>query len=342
MNEPNIPSDPRAVLMRMLGGQILSRSIGLAADLGVADRLADGPLSVDSLASAIDAEPEPLYRVLRMLAGFGIFEELADRNFQNNDLSEPLREDVEGSVRHIARWMVDPLRWGALGDLDYSVRSGRSALQKDQEERGVFDVFGEHPESVATFNQAMTSVSQGEGHEVVELYDFTPYGHIVDVGGGHGLLAVLIARSAPQARVTIFDLPRTSAGARATIEASGLGGRVDAKPGNYLDSVPGPADLVVMKNIVHGEDDEGAVRLLANCRAALTEGGKVLVIESVVRDGPAGNGARMMDVEMLFGSGGRQRTEEEHRSILASAGLHLDGIAHTPGGTSLVEASVAP
>lgn len=328
---------PQAVLMQMLGGQIVSRCIGLAAELAIADHLTDGPRDVVALAAATHVDADALYRVLRLLAGFGIFMELPGRRFQNSPLSEPLRTDAPGSVRHFARWFSDPLRWNLLGKLDYSVRTGKSALLDGRADQTVFEIFGEHPASVETFNQAMTSISQGEGHAVVEAYDFHPYRRIVDVGGGHGYLAMLIARAAPEAQVTVYDWPHVAEGAAAAIAQADLSGRVTAQGGNYLESVPGPADLIVMKNIVHGEADEGALQLLGNCQTALNDGGRVLIIEAVVTDGPEGAGARVMDIEMLFGPGGRQRTVQEHAALLEAAGLRFERLIPA-GGTSIVEA----
>ncbi|RME55770.1 MAG: hypothetical protein D6790_15615, partial [Caldilineae bacterium] len=258
----------------------------------------------------------------------------------NSPLSEPLRTDAPGSVRHFARWFSDPLRWNLLGKLDYSVRTGKSALLDGRADQTVFEIFGEHPASVETFNQAMTSISQGEGHAVVEAYDFHPYRRIVDVGGGHGYLAMLIARAAPEAQVTVYDWPHVAEGAAAAIAQAGLNGRVTARGGSYLESVPGPADLIVMKNIVHGEADEGALQLLGNCQTALNDGGRVLIIEAVVTDGPEGAGARVMDIEMLFGPGGRQRTVQEHAALLEAAGLRFERLIPA-GGTSIVEAVLA-
>lgn len=338
MTQTTTSAPPQAAIMQMLSGQIISRCIGLAADLAIADHLADGPLTVAALAEATETNAGALYRVLRLLAAFGIFVELSGREFGNSALSEALRTDAPGSVRHFARWFSDPLRWNALGNLDFSVRTGKSGVLKGQGDRGVFDVMQEFPDSVNTFNQAMTSISKGEGHAVVQAYDFTPYGRIVDVGGGHGFLATLIAQAAPQAQVTVYDLPHVTAGAVSSL--AGLNGRVTAQGGNYLETIPGPADLIVMKNIVHGENDENALQLLRNCRQALTSDGRVLVIEAVISDGPAGNGARIMDIEMLFGPGGRQRTPDEHAALLAAAGLKLARIIATQTGGSMIEAVV--
>ena len=324
MEQTQIQIDPQAALFQLLAGQIISRSIGLAADLGIADLLVKGQRDINALATATNSKASALYRVLRLLAGFGIFSELPGKKFENNTISAFLRSDMQGSVKDIARWFVDPILWQALGNLDYSVRTGNSAMVKGQEEKTVFEVFQKYPASVDTFNQAMTSISEGEGQAIVQSYNFKTYRQIVDVGGGMGYLAVLIAKAAPDSLVTVFDWPPVVEDAKKIIPKSGLNGRVIAQGGNYLEFVPGPADLFVMKNIIHGEPDENALKLLKNCRKEINKNGRILVIESVINDGPQGIGARIMDIEMLFGPGGRQRTKEEQKRLFDKAGFNLE------------------
>ena len=337
MEQTQVQIVPQATLFQLLSGQIVSRSIGLVADLGIADFLVEGPRDINALATATKSKAGALYRVMRLLTGFGIFSELPGQKFGNNTISEFLRSDKQGSVKDFARWFVDPIRWQALGNLDYSVRTGNSAMVKGQEEKTVFEVFQEFPASVDTFNQAMTSISEGEGQAVIHSYDFKPYRKIIDVGGGMGYLAVLIAKSAPDSKVTVFDWPSVIENAKIIIPKSGLNGRVVAEGGNYLNFVPGPADLFVMKNIIHGEADENALKLLKNCRKAINKNGRILVIESVISNGPESIGARIMDIEMLFGPGGRQRTKEEHKKLFEKAGFNLEKLIHIEAGPALIE-----
>ncbi len=137
---------PQSVIMQLLSGQIISRCIGLAAELSISDLLNEKSKNVEELAQISQTNASALYRVLRTLAGFGIFEELPGRDFKNNRLSETLKSDEPGSVRDFARWFSDPMRWGVLGTLDYSVRTGNPGLLKGNENRQVFDIFLEHPE----------------------------------------------------------------------------------------------------------------------------------------------------------------------------------------------------
>lgn len=328
-------------MMQFLNGMIVSRCIGLAAELGIADLLQDGLRSASSLADATGTQPGPLYRLLRMLAGLGIFAEQADRRFANTPLSETLRKDTPDSVRDYARWLCTDLHWRTLGDLDYTVRTGEPSIVKDHPGKTPFDVLFGDPEASVVFDEAMTGLSVGEGAAIVQAYDFSPYERVVDVGGGHGYLATLIARNSPRTRVTVYDLQHVVEGARSRIESGGLSEQVGAVAGSFLEAVPGPADLCVLKHIVHGFDDERARRILSNCRHALRDGGHVLVCEMLVTPGPEGVPARVMDIEMLAGPGGRERTKAEYSELFEEAGLRLERVIETRTPLYLLEGAVS-
>ena len=66
-------------LNHLISGGWVAQAVGVAAELGIADRLADGPRSSDDLAQATGAHPRALYRLLRALASVGIFTEVEPR-----------------------------------------------------------------------------------------------------------------------------------------------------------------------------------------------------------------------------------------------------------------------
>lgn len=336
--QPSLP--PQAVMAQMVNGMLVSRCITLAADLGIADQLRDGPKSAAALAAATGADAAALYRVLRALAGVGVFAESPAGEFQNTPLSDLLRSDAEGSMRAVARWLGHPMHWRVVGDLDHSARTGRPSVNKDQPDRPPFVVLSQDPSAQAAFNEAMTCHSNAAAAAILQAYDFSPYRRVVDVGGGHGTFSIKIAQAAPSATVVVFDLPHVVEGARGNIAGAGLDARVTVAGGSVLESVPGPADLCVLKHILHLFDDVAASRILANCRAALAPGGKVLVCEMLVSGGPEGMPARFMDLEMLLGTGGRERTEAEFAQVCAAAGLRLDRVIETRSPLRLLEISM--
>ena len=194
------PPPPQVVAMQMINGKVVSRCVSLVCEIGIADLLKDGPKHIDVLAAESDSHPDALYRVLRMLAGGGAFEEAPGRRFANNAVSEAFRSDTQGSVRDFARWYGVKLHWKWWADLDYSVRTGKPSLTKDHPGKDAFDVLAADDEAQSTFNEAMTGFSLAEGSLIMDAGYPWGSGRIVDVAGGHGALAKLISRASPEAQ----------------------------------------------------------------------------------------------------------------------------------------------
>ena len=334
--QADVPS--QAAIMQMVHGKCVSRCVSLAAELAIADLIADGPKDVATIASATGTNPDALYRVLRMLAGMGIFVELANKQFRNSPLSEALGSLSDASIRNYARLFGREWHWRIWTGLEYSVHTGKPSTFKDHPDKMPFEVLAENPADQEVFNKAMTELSAAEDPAIVQAYDFSQFGRIIEVGGGHGALALLIVQKTPQARVTVFDLPQVIEGTRERLSDGGSMERIDLKGGSFFDSVPGPADLCVLKHVLHDWDDDRARRILRNCREALSDSGRVLVCEMLVTEGPEGIPALLLDIEMLVGPGGRERTQEEFSELFAAAGLRLHRIIPTQTPIRLLEA----
>ena len=335
MSDPTTPP-PQAVMMQLINGKLVSRAISVAADLAIADRLADGPRSCAELADATATHPDALYRLLRMLSGLGVFAVGPDRRVENTPLSEALRSDTPGSVRQYARWLGTGFHWRAVADLDHSVRTGEPAPLKDRPETNVFEILAADPAAQAVFSDAMTGLSTADAGAITEAYDFARFRRIVDVGGGHGALAQAIAAAGPDSEVSILDLPHVIEGtARRLVETGG--DRITTRGGSFFETVPGPVDLCVMKHIIHDWDDARATQILTNCRRALAPEGRVVLCEMIVTDGPDGLPALVLDIEMLLGPGGRERTREEFDTLFRAAGLRLERVIPTRTAIRLLE-----
>jgi SAM-dependent methyltransferase len=318
--------------------------IGVAARLGVADRLAGGPQGAGPLAAALGVHPDALQRLLRGLVNLGLLVESAGAQsagarapqFSLTPLGEGLRGDVPGSQRAWAIW-EGGLSYRAWGALDHSVASAGTAFERVFGQP-FFDYLGEHPQAGEQFNRAMTDFSLAIGAAVAGGYDFAPYRTVVDLGGGRGhLLAAILSRH-PALRGILFDLPHLVPTAQAYLDAAGLRDRVSVVGGDFFVSVP-PADLYVLSHIVHDWDDERSVRLLRVCREAVRPGGRLLIVEKYLPQ-PMVRGAVPpgTDVNMLVLTGGRERTEGEYRDLLRGAGWGLQRVLPTGSISSIFEA----
>ena len=327
---------PDAVLMQMLFGALMQRGVCLAARLGIADLLAERPQTAEELAAKTGTHAPSLYRLLRTLAGVGVFAETSDRKFELTPVAAPLRSDAPNSVRDFAVMMGEDWMWQAWGELPYSVRTGGVGHEKVQ---GVssFEFVSQNAEAGKVFNAAMTNFTRAVIPAVTEAYDFSGVGRLVDIAGGHGLLLAGVLKANPRLRGVLFDLPFVIEGAARLLEAEGVGDRVELTTGDFFEAVPTGADAYMMKHIIHDWDDESSVRILRNVREAMSEGGKVLIIEMVVPPGNEPGPSTALDLLMLVMEGGKERTEREYGRLLEASGFRMTRVVPTKSPYSVIE-----
>jgi uncharacterized protein YjiS (DUF1127 family) len=327
---------PAAMIEMILSGWT-SQAITVAAQLGVADALADGPLTIDELATRVDADADALRRLLRALISRGVFRHRRDGRYELNSLSDTLRSDAAVSMASAARFygsQEQRERWTLLVD---SVRTGCSVVPALRG-KSSFDYFAEQPELADLFNQTMTSVSEMTDATVVAGYDFSAYATIVDVGGGNGPLLATILAAAPASHGILYDLPLVVANAPNLLRKNDVVDRVRIAEGSFFDSVPGDGDAYVLKNIIHDWPDEEAVQILRNVRRAAGHRAPVLLVEFVIPEHNRDFPGKWVDLEMLLNLGARERTAAEYRDLLSQAGFRMTRVVQTASPLSVIEA----
>lgn len=327
---------PAAVMLEMILNAWVAQGITVAAQLGVADALAGGPLRADELARRVNADADATDRLMRALVSEGIFRRTRDGRYALNPLGDALRSDAPVSVAGMARFVGSPQHrehWSHLGD---AVRSGEAVIPRLRG-MGAFEYIASEPDLGEIFNDAMTSVSELAIAPVVAAYDFTPFATIADVGGGHGRLLSAILDAAPAARGVLYDLQQVVDGAPELLGKYGTADRVEIVAGSFFDRVPAGADAYVLKNIIHDWPDEQALTILRNIRTAATPGTTLLLIEAVIPDHNREFLGKWTDLEMLVGIAARERTEAEYRSLYEQAGFRLTRVVPTASPFSLVE-----
>jgi DNA-binding transcriptional ArsR family regulator len=334
-NQLSVPP-PIAVLEKVLAAWT-AQGIAVAAELKIADALADGPLTIDELADRVGANPDALGRLLRALIGEGIFTRRRDGRYALNAQASALRSDAPVSIAGMARWVGLPEHrehWSHLVD---AIRTGEAVIPRL---RGMppFEYLAEHPDMAAIFNEAMTSISQSTIAPIVAAYDFTPYRTIVDVGGGHGRLLAAILAATPSARGILYDLSDVVEGAPEMLAKHGVATRVDIVAGSFFDSVPAGGDMYISKNVIHDWADAEAITILSNIRAAATPGTCLLLAELVLPQHNREFIGNWIDMEMLLAQGARERTQSEYGELLKKSGYELTRVVQTAGPISLVEA----
>jgi hypothetical protein len=320
--------DASRELFRLIGGYQVSQAISVAARLRISDVLANGPMSLDELAAATGTDTPALARLMRALTALGLY--TADGGtFANTELGAALRADAPRSAAGWARFIGTGSYWQTYAALEQSIRTGDTAFSILHGEP-VWEYRARHPDEQDAFDAAMTSMADAVSSAVVAAYDFSRYGTVVDVGGGHGRLLLGILERYPTVKGVLFDQTDVVAGASAD--------RFQVVGGDFFDSVPG-GDALVLKSVIHDWADAESIAILRNCRQALRPGGRVLLVEQLLDLSPDPVRTAFSDLNMLIMTGGRERTTDEYRTLLAAAGLELVDTVATASPTFVIEAA---
>lgn len=328
---------PKEFLFNVTGQVLLARALAIVTDLGVADIVADGAKSMEALVEATGCDRDSLYRMLRMLAGHGVFAEDKQRRFELTPRAELLRADHPDSLREMFLLGWQDIQWNTYFALPEAVLTGENAFENTYGQR-FFDYLAGHPELNALFDRRMSVVSQAENTEVVRAYAFDEHASVIDIGGGQGGLLAAIVDRHPDIVAALYEQPQVLADPVSLREA-GLPDNVARIAGNFFADVPAGFGLYVMKRIIHDWDDDRAVGILRCCRDAMTGTSRILVIDAVIRPGNEPDPNKNLDLSIMALTPGRERTEEEFADLFDASGLRLTRIIPTeqPSTLSLIE-----
>ena len=334
------PPPPALLMMQLLFGKQLTYSLSGVARLGVADHMDGTAKPVEDIASSCGAHAPSLYRVMRMLAGFGVFKEGPPRHFALTPVGELLKTNAPGSLRHMAMMFGEEFSTRAYEHIASCLRTGGDGVSEAYGKQ-IWEVLAERPGQRDTFQQAMTNSTSVAAQAIVEAYDFSGIKRLADVGGGHGLLLAAILRANPKMQGVLFDRPEVVASVPDD-RFAGCDGRIAIEAGSFFERVPDGCDAYLMKHIIHDWSDQHCRTILTLMRKKLPKDGRVLICEMVVTDEPGPTPAKMLDIEMLVMTvGGKERTPEEFRDLFAACGLRLSRIVPTGRPIAVIEAVAA-
>jgi hypothetical protein len=327
---------PPPVLFQMATGYWLSQAVYVAAKLGLADLLKDGPRSCQELAAATGTDPRCLFRLMRALSAARIFVHTQGDHFALASVGKCLQSDAPGSQRAIIMTLGE-VHYQAWGSLLHSVRTGSTGFGSAFG-TSLFAYLQGSPEAADTFNAGMSDVASMLAYAVLLAYDFSRISFLVDVGGGQGKFLRTILQLHPEMKGTVFDLPSTIERAKQHFIGDPWGSRIAAMGGDFFHSVPEGADAYVLCGVIHNWDDDPAVQILRNCHLAMNRKGRLLLVEVVVPDDAAHCFSKLLDLNMLVMTGGRERTRAEFAVLLKTAGYTLTKITPTLAPQSVLEA----
>jgi hypothetical protein len=330
----------RAAIAQLMAGKQIAFSLSGVARLGVADHMSEHPVAVEDLARKVDAQPDALFRVMRLLASVGVFDQFPGRKFALTPVGKHLQTDVLGSVRYLAAFSGDEWAVRAYEQFLHCLRTGEDGVSKAYGKHA-FDLLAERPDQAENFHQAMTANSGLQARAILDAYDFSGIKRIADVGGGHALLLVSILEAYPETTGVLHDLPEVVAGVPPE-PISKCGGRFEIQPGSFFEAVPASCDAYIAKHIIHDWDDEHCRKILRLMREQLPATGRVLICDMVMPHDSAPSPVKVRDIDMLVMTpGGRERTAEEFRALFASADLRLSRIVETTLPICIIEGVAA-
>ncbi len=331
MNPAELP--PPAQLMKFIVGKWISKPIYVAAELGIADILVDGPKSIAELAQTSGTHAPTLYRIMRALASVGIFSELEDRRFELTPMAECLKAGAlrSAAIMFNADWSDQA--WGYLID---SVKTGETAFEKAHG-LPVTDWLEQNPYAAEIFNEANSVKAAGSHRAIVDVYDFSAISQLTDVGGGLGTLMAEILNANPLMKGIVADIPSVIQDAKKVIQARGLEIRCQTVTCDFFKEVPAGSDGYLLSHILHDWPDAQCQVILRNCHKAMKPESKLLVVEMIVPPGNEPSIAKLLDLEMLVTTGGCERTEKEFKTLLELSGFEFSRTITTKESISVIE-----
>ena len=342
---PTQPNDsstppPHAQLVQMGMAHWVSHIVYVAAKLGIADHLAKGPMNAELLAGVTATHAPSLYRLMRTLASLGVLTEDADHRFALTPLGEALQTGAPGAARATILTLASDWWMRGFGHLLYSVQTGKPGFEKHLG-MPIFDWLAKNPDEASMFSETMVGFHGAEPAAIAAAYDFSGLKTLVDIGGATGHLLTTLVAANPGSRGILVDLPHVVREAAPLIQSRGLTDRIAIQPGSFFDTVPAGGDAYLLSHIIHDWSEAQCLTILANCRRAMTGSSRLLLIEMVLPSGNTPHPGKMLDLMMLVGPGGRERTEPEYAALLSKAGFRLTRVVPTASAVSVVEATMA-
>lgn len=336
-DSPNTPAlPPSEVIMLMLMGIFRGKAVSAMADLGIADALEQKAKTATEVARELGTHEDSTYRLMRALAGAGVLVELAGQEFSLSPVGELLRTNHPQSMRAMARMIAGGEHYRAWGQLAQAVKTGEVGVVLS-EGCEIWDYYSRDAERAAIFSASMTSFGMSLNEPIATAFEFGKYKTICDVGGGHGSQLLEILRQHPGTKGIVFDQPEVVAQTTEILQAAGMAKRAEAIGGTFLESVVKGADVYLARWVLHDWSDERSIRILKNIRAVVPANGRLLLAEIVVAPANSPDPAKLMDLNMLLITGGRERSAEEYRLLLEASGFELGRVIPTGTMMFLIE-----
>jgi len=309
-----------------------SRALYVATRLDIAGVLGEASLSAEDIAAAVNASPDAIARLLRLLAAMGIFEETTPRVYRNNKLSNHLRADKRNNIRAmILMHHHDAMSRPWFEQLERGVREGVPpfSLSHGME---LFADLDRHSELDTLFAQAMDSVEALSGDAYATDFDWSRFERIIDIGGSRGSKSLTILKHHPGLAALVVDRAQVINEARQywSAQSTPAAERMRFEIGDILGTLPAAQsarDIYLLAAVIHGFDADTAIVALRNLADACgNSGARIALLENVLPEQGADLFGAASDMQMFMGTRGRERSLTEWSRLFARSGLILEEV----------------
>jgi demethylspheroidene O-methyltransferase len=304
----------------LLAGFVYSQTLSACVELGLLQTLLEAPRSVEELARMAQLPTEGMERLVAAAVSLKILSRRSGGRVGLGMRGAAIAGNpgLIGMIEHhrmFYRDLADPVAllqgrneptelsryWGYAGS------DGRTLNGYD----------------VAAYSDLMSASQSLVADTVIGAYPFAKHKRMLDAGGGDGTFITRVAAQHPHLQFIHFDLPAVSARARAKFESAGLSGRTQCVSGSFVDDgLPDGADIVTLVRILHDHSDLNVTKILTRARAAVMEGGVLLVAEPLAGTrGAESMGDAYFGFYLMAMGKGRPRTKHELEAMLRDAGF---------------------
>ena len=333
---PEKMPSPEDQMMQWITSKWITKPIYVVSELGVADLMCDGPKSVEALAEETNTHAPTLFRILRALSSVGVFVETEDRVFGLTPLARCL---CSNALRSMARMFLAQWHDKAWNGLSHTARTGEPGFDH-MFGKASFEWFEAHPEERLILDQGQGTKAVGFADAVTGIFDFSDFNSICDVGGGQGAFLIRLLAAYPHINGYVADLPGAVVSAEKAIVKANLCDRCKAIAYDFHQEAPPACDAYFLVNVLHDWDDEICIRILKNIAASMNADSRLWIIEYLIEPGPGFSVAKLLDIEVLVMSGGRERSIDEYKSVLGAAGLVMSRMIPTKNGPAMIECAM--
>ncbi|XP_028807848.1 trans-resveratrol di-O-methyltransferase-like [Neltuma alba] len=332
---------------------INSMSLKSAIDLNIPDIIHKHgkPMPLPLLISSLQIHPsrsQNIYRLMKLLTYSGFFSlqkvsetEPSEEGYVLTDASTLLLKDHPLSATPFFLAMIDPVITKPWCQLTNWLQNDAPSPFHMAYGNKIWDYAKVDPDFNHSFNEAMASDASLVINVAIESCKevFNGIKSLVDVGGGTGTTAKVVAKAFPEIQCTVFDLPQVVNGLQ------GNAANLMFVGGNMFEAIP-PSDAILMKWILHDWTDEECLKILKNCKEAIAskgKGGKLIIIDMVLEEDLRDNHNKsvenqlLIDVLLMVLYPGKERTEMELAQLFRSAGFSDYKIYPVLGSRSLIE-----